>query len=133
DRHVDRAGRQHAEPERSTASRPMNGESMASENWKLVDTRGVLETPWISVSQNVYRLPSGTVIDDYYIVRKNPFVLVVALTADRQIVLVRQYRPATDRTYLSLPAGYVDQGEDVIETAYRELAEETGYAARRAR
>jgi ADP-ribose pyrophosphatase len=54
---------------------------------------------------------------------------VVAVEADGQVLLVRQPRPAVGRHLLELPAGLVDPGEQPIDTARRELAEETGFAA----
>jgi ADP-ribose pyrophosphatase len=61
-------------------------------------------------------------------------VAVVALTGDRQVLLVRQYRHAVGRFLLEIPAGTLDrddQGikEDPALAARRELAEETGYQA----
>jgi ADP-ribose pyrophosphatase len=53
---------------------------------------------------------------------------VIALTADDQVILVRQRRHAIDADILEIPAGLVDPGEEPIETARRELLEETGYA-----
>jgi ADP-ribose pyrophosphatase len=44
-------------------------------------------------------------------------------------VLIRNYRIAVDEELLELPAGTIDPGEDPLETARRELAEETGYRA----
>jgi ADP-ribose pyrophosphatase len=61
-------------------------------------------------------------------------VAVVALTADRQVLLVRQYRHAVERICLEIPAGTLDRDEqgnkeDPAVAARRELAEETGYTA----
>jgi ADP-ribose pyrophosphatase len=57
-------------------------------------------------------------------------VVVVALDDAEQVLLVRQYRHAVGRELLELPAGKLEPGEDPLVCARRELAEETGYAAR---
>lgn len=56
---------------------------------------------------------------------------ILALTDDHQLLMVRQYRYATRTEYLEIPAGKRDAGEDPLETAKRELEEETGYVAER--
>jgi 8-oxo-dGTP pyrophosphatase MutT (NUDIX family) len=55
------------------------------------------------------------------------WVNVIALTADDRVVLVRQFRPGTNRVCLEIPGGMIDPGEDPCAAATRELAEETGY------
>ena len=57
-------------------------------------------------------------------------VAIVPLLPDGRVVLIRQYRHATGEVLLELPAGTRDQpGEAPIDTAARELIEETGYRA----
>ncbi len=57
-------------------------------------------------------------------------VMVAAITSNREIVLVREYAAGTESYELQLPKGIVETDEDSLEAANRELAEETGYAAR---
>lgn len=57
-------------------------------------------------------------------------VMVAAITDQNEIILVREYAAGTERYELQLPKGIVDPGENSIQAANRELAEETGCAAR---
>ena len=64
------------------------------------------------------------------IIEHNGAVAMVAITDDKKIVMVEQYRYACGRNVLELPAGKIDKGEtDPVKAAIRELKEETGYEA----
>lgn len=56
-------------------------------------------------------------------------VLIVPITADGDILLVREYAAGTERYELGFPKGLIDPGETAIEAANRELKEEIGFGA----
>ncbi len=60
-------------------------------------------------------------------------VVVIARPTPQEIVLVKQYRHAVDTDLWEVPAGMIERDEPPIETAKRELIEETGYRAERLR
>ena len=69
----------------------------------------------------------AVIVEDGYEVADTPdAVAIVALDAEGRFVFVRQQRVATGGKLLELPAGLIDEGETPLETARRELREETG-------
>src|SRR5262249_40535506 len=56
-------------------------------------------------------------------------VCIVAKTGPDEVILIRQYRHATGRELIEIPAGTLHDGEDPRECAIRELEEEAGYRA----
>ena len=63
------------------------------------------------------------------IIEHNGGAVIAALTGDKKLVMVRQYRKPADKVMLEVPAGKIDPGEKPLEAAVRELKEETGYTA----
>ena len=63
------------------------------------------------------------------IIEHNGGAVIAALTEDKKLVMVRQYRKPADKVMLEVPAGKIDPGEKPLEAAVRELKEETGYTA----
>jgi ADP-ribose pyrophosphatase len=55
-------------------------------------------------------------------------VAIVAVDGEGRVVLVRQFREAARRALLELPAGGLEEGEEPLASAQRELREETGLA-----
>lgn len=57
-------------------------------------------------------------------------VAILALDEEENVIMVEQYRPAIRKEFLEIPAGLVEEGEDILFAAKRELEEETGYQAK---
>jgi len=57
-------------------------------------------------------------------------VMVIATLDNGRLLFERQYRHPLQRVFLELPAGKIDAGEHILDTARRELREETGYKAK---
>jgi ADP-ribose pyrophosphatase len=60
-------------------------------------------------------------------VRNSDAVAIIPILGGNKIIMEKQYRPVVKKWLYELPAGHVEPGEDVVETAKRELKEETGY------
>ncbi len=66
---------------------------------------------------------------DFYVLEADSWVNVVALTPERQIILIEQYRFGCGQITLEMPGGIIDPGESPLEAGARELLEETGFQA----
>jgi ADP-ribose pyrophosphatase len=83
---------------------------------------------FIEVHKDRVRLPDGSETTREY-VRHPGAVAIVAIDAGGRVLLERQYRYPLQREFTEIPAGKLEQGEAHLDTAKRELLEETGYAA----
>lgn len=82
----------------------------------------------LKVFRDRVRLPDGSEGGREYI-RHPGAVAVVPFFDDGRLLLERQFRYPHGREFIEIPAGKLEPGEPVLETAKRELLEETGYAA----
>jgi ADP-ribose pyrophosphatase len=63
----------------------------------------------------------------FEVAKRADSVVVIPLLPNGNILLERQRQPGKEAEYISLPGGMVDEGEDPLTAALRELSEETGY------
>jgi ADP-ribose pyrophosphatase len=83
----------------------------------------------LDVREDEVRLPDGKPARREYIVHPGAAVML-AMPDANSVIMERQYRyPLREHVY-ELPAGKIDPDEDPLNTAKRELLEETGYRAR---
>ena len=105
--------------------------------WKLgdltetkLDSRAVFNGNFLHVRRDSVVLPDRSITEREYIIHPGA-VVIIALTDTGELVMERQFRYPLGREFLELPAGKIDTDEDPLQTAKRELAEETGYSAAR--
>ncbi len=97
------------------------------EPWPTLDSTITYEDPWLRLRSDRCQTVAGRIIEPYHVLAYRDWVNVVALTAGREIVLVREYRHGVGAMLLSLPGGVVDGGESPLSAIQRELREETGF------
>ena len=79
---------------------------------------------------NRIKLPNGH--EGVYGSIKHPgAALAVPITADNEVIILRQYRFAVSRYLLEFPAGTLEVGETPLNSIKREIQEETGYKAKK--
>ena len=88
----------------------------------------VFDGSLLKVHRDTVRLPDGSQGTREYI-RHPGAVAIVALFDDGTVLLERQFRWPTRREFIEIPAGKLEPGEPHLDTAQRELLEETGYVA----
>lgn len=82
-----------------------------------------------TVRTDTLRMPSGHEFEELYRPRGPRAVFVLPITADGQVVLLREYRHPVQATILGTVAGTLEEGEEVFSAAQRELLEEAGGTA----
>lgn len=103
-----------------------------SNAWRTLSSSSILKDRWIDLRADHCVTPGGAEISPYYVLTYPDWVNVVAVTPARELVLVRQYRHAVERSVLELPGGVMDASDaDPEQTARRELMEETGFSSDR--
>ncbi len=96
----------------------------------MKDIELLLETKRFRVVRQTHETPTGqSVVRET--VEHAGAVVILPLLADGRVCLIRNYRYAVEETLIELPAGTLEIGEQPLETAHRELIEETGYRAAR--
>ena len=96
---------------------------------KTVSSKSIYDGKIIKVRVEDVELPDGRMAKRELIAHPGG-VGVIAVTDDRQVFMVSQYRIAARDMMLEIPAGKLEYGEDPLECGKRELTEETGYTAK---
>lgn len=97
---------------------------------QTLDDRLMYEGDYLKLHRATVQLPNGATSYREYL--KHPgAVMITPLFENGDVLLERQYRYPMRKVFIEFPAGKKDAGEAPLETAKRELLEETGYRAER--
>lgn len=98
--------------------------------WTTLSSRSVVADRFLRLDAEAVRTPAGTTLDPWWILDFPDWVLIVPITVDDELVLIRQWRQGARAFILEVPGGVIDGTDaDATQAAGRELLEETGYAA----
>lgn len=97
-------------------------------HWKTLTSKEVYRNPWMRVREDKVIRPDGKE-GIYGVVETRVATGVCALTDKGEVVLVGQYRYATERYSWEIVEGGADLGEPPLEAIQRELQEEAGLKA----
>lgn len=95
---------------------------------KTISRESIFKGHVFEVEVQEVSLPNGNQ-SQRELVHHNGAVAVIAFTPENKLILVRQYRKALEKAIAEIPAGKLEPGEDPLDSAKRELAEETGITA----
>lgn len=83
----------------------------------------------IELLQRIYQVDGYNLVKD--VVHFGESVAILPLVNPNEIILLKQFRAPLNKWIIEIPAGRVEEGEDILIAANRELVEETGYTAKR--
>ena len=86
-------------------------------------SKTIFSTEWFNVEEIIV----NTLKKPYYKIVIENGVIVLAISKDNKLILVKQFRPALEKHTLEFPAGGIEKREKPLDAAKRELYEETGY------
>lgn len=99
--------------------------------WKQLSSRKVYDNPWIEVYEDKVINPRGG--ENMYgkVIFKNIAIGIIPIDAELNTWIVGQYRYTLNEYSWEIPMGGGDKNVDALESAKRELKEETGLSARK--
>lgn len=105
----------------------MSNPHASPSRWKKLGETILTTTRIFDLRSALYRHPVRQTEKDFYVIHSPDWVNVLALTRDRHLVLVNQFRFGVDAFSWEIPGGVMDLGENPLDAGLRELREETGY------
>ncbi len=97
------------------------------ENWKLIKSEPAIDLNIVKIRHDFYKNPRNQKVVKTIAIEGNNAANVIAKTVAGKIIMVRQFRFGIGNYTLEIPGGMIDEGEDVLKAAQREVREETGY------
>lgn len=100
---------------------------MMIEKWQKIKEERVFDN-FAKIDKTTFKLPNGKLKDFDIKTTEHDVVSIVGFTADKQVILTKQFRPGPEKIFYEFCLGFIEKGESPIKAAQREFLEETGYS-----
>lgn len=101
-------------------------------NWKIKSSEYLLKHKYMTVRKDVCETEDKKIVDPYFVLEFPHWVQVMAFDKDNRVMITQQYRHGIGAMTYGLPTGFSELSDNsTLESAQRELLEETGYTAGR--
>ena len=97
--------------------------------WPVISEETVYEAGIFRLQKKLSTSPKDGQDKEIFAINSRSWAMVLAVTPDNHVPLVRQSRHASQNFSLELPGGIIEEKQTPLEAAQRELREETGFAA----
>ena len=95
---------------------------MALKKWKLLSKKDVSPSKWFPIEARTYELPDGRIFNDFTVTTLADVAMIIPITVDRKVVMVRQFKPGVEDIIIEFPAGRIELNhKNIQETAQHEL------------
>lgn len=104
-----------------------------NDKWQIGSEKKILKTRVGDIVSAKVRCVRTGEESEFYRLSLPDWVNIIALTPNKEVILIKQFRFGSKKTELEIPGGTIEKGENPVLAGERELLEETGYAGKNGR
>ena len=99
------------------------------ETWRRTASKRIADCRVFTVREDFCERESDSLESSFFVVENPDWVNIIAVTTDKKVVFIEQFRHGAEEIILEIPGGMIDDDEAPETAARRELLEETGYSS----
>lgn len=100
------------------------------DSWRRLSSKEAADCRVFKVYEHLCERETDGKQSNFFVIETSDWVNIIALTAEKEAILIEQFRYGTEEIIVEIPGGIIDGQESAEAAAKRELLEETGYTAR---